>query len=111
MISKICETRQIFTLKICAISGPEKKSDLRKLWDSGQICADRYLVHFDHFIIMGFQQSQQIESLFIIDFYSFQVQNANFMKIVNCLIFVREKKHFRGCTSWGGEKYIDLTLS
>ena len=80
MISKICETRQIFTLKICPISGPENKSDLRKLWDSGQICADRYLVHFDHFIIMGFQQSQQIEGLFIIGFYSFQVQNANFMR-------------------------------
>ena len=25
--------------------------------------------------------------------------------------FFREKEHFRGCTSWDGEKYIDLTLS
>jgi len=37
-------------------------------------------VHFDHFIIMDFQQSQQIEGLFIIGFYLFQVQNANFTR-------------------------------
>jgi len=37
-------------------------------------------VHFHHFIIMGFQQSQQIDGLFIIGFYWFQAQNANFVR-------------------------------
>jgi hypothetical protein len=53
-------------------------------------------VHFDHFIIMGFQQSQQFEGLFIIRFYSFQVQDANlWRKPEDCESphFFREKKY------------------
>jgi len=41
-----------------------------------------------------------------------QISRGN-PKIANRMIFQTEKKkiHFRGCTSWHGEKYIDLTLS
>ena len=66
-----------------------------------------YLVHLDHFIIMGFQQSQQIDGLFIIRFYWFRAQNANFVRKTQRLwiawYFRGEEKHFTGtsfCRWW-----------
>jgi len=71
-------------------------------------------VHFDHFIIMGFQQSQQIDGLFIIGFYWFRAQNANFVRETKDCESpdLSEEKTFYGHLARSMVKiYIDVTLS